>query len=168
MESAKENEFRRVLESKGRGEIIAAALELYAENMKLQAKLSEFQRASTEMAAQFQQMKDELDGRTRELQTALEQNRRLSEAGILRSRDLFGRSSEKTADILNRVLGDGPKSPVIDGDPLDEDVPCEEAEADGNTENLGKGRINTKVTAKAVDVADRQNGGQGKGGKEAE
>ena len=165
MESAKENEFRRELESKGRGEIIAAALELYAENMKLQVKLSEFQRASTEMAAQFQQMKDELNGRTRELQTALEQNRRLSEAGILRSRDLFGRSSEKTADILNRVLGDGPKSPVIDGNPLDEDVPCEEAEADGNTDNLGKGRINTKGTAKAVDVADRKNGGQGKGGK---
>ena len=62
MESAKENEFRRVLESKGRGEIIAAALELYAENMKLQAKLSEFQRASTEIAAQFQQMKDEQKG----------------------------------------------------------------------------------------------------------
>ena len=71
----------------------------------------------TEMALQFQQMKDELSGVKKENELLKKENIRLSDQLGLRKRDLYGRSTEKTSVALKKVLdGEGSE------DPLDEDA----------------------------------------------
>ena len=78
----------------------------------------EFQKASTEMSIQFQQMKDELNSARNEIKALREQNQHLTGIRMMREKDLFGRSTEKTEDILDQAANGKTENP----DPLAEDA----------------------------------------------
>lgn len=113
--------FEQGLSGKSLDEVVAIAVSLFQENIQVKNKLKEFIRSSSEMALQFQQMKDELDGAKKELEILREQNIHLTGVNTLRNRSLFGRGTEKTADILDRgVQGEDDKDPLsedLSGDP---------------------------------------------------
>lgn len=60
---------------------------------------SETERASHEMSVQYAQMRDRLAGSEKENKLLKEENLKLTQQLNLRCRDLFGRSTEKSADI---------------------------------------------------------------------
>ena len=70
------------------------------------------------MALEYQQMKDELNGARKEIDALRKQNQHLTGIQTIQTNDLFGRSTEKTEDILSQVIqGDLPTK-----DPLSEDA----------------------------------------------
>lgn len=89
------------------------------------AMAEERSRADTEMARQFQKMKDELARAVLENTTLKKENVRLTEQLRLRNGDMFGRSTEKTEDIIDSVC-----SGTEDIDPVSEDIPAEEPSSD--------------------------------------
>ena len=113
--------FEQGLSGKSLDEVIAIAVSLFGENIKINNRLKEFSRSSSEMALQFQLMKDELNGAKRELKALREQNIHLTGVNTLRNRSLFGRGTEKISDILDRgVQGEEDKDPLSEdasGDP---------------------------------------------------
>ena len=82
---------------------IRAALMEFADLLDLSG---EKDRASTEMAIQFSEMKARLTGAEKENKLLKKENLRLTEQLNLRKKDLFGRTSEKTSGILESALID--------------------------------------------------------------
>lgn len=111
--------FRQSLSKKGNEELIQIAVSLFIEKEDTFLKLTEFQNASNEMATQFQQMKDELQGVRSECKALREQNQHLTGIKTIQAKELFGRGTEKSEDILNRAINGGPSHT----DPLDEKAP---------------------------------------------
>ena len=123
---AKVEAFRTELHTKSLEELIEIAVSLFREKNGYANRLEEYGNSSHEMALQFQQMKNELEGARKEIRILREQNLHLTGVNKLRTKDLFGRSTEKASDILERGLdGDREK------DPLDED----ETGVEGGTDN---------------------------------
>ena len=113
---AKVEAFRTELHTKSLDELIEIAVSLFREKTGYANRLEEYGNSSHEMALQFQQMKNELEGARKEIKILREHNLHLTGVNKLRTKDLFGRSTEKASDILERGLdGDREK------DPLDED-----------------------------------------------
>jgi transposase len=121
--NANQRAFSQSLTDKSKEEIITIALSLYEENEKQRIQLTYFQAHSSEMAIQFQQMKDELCGAKAECETLRKLNMHLTGVNSLQAKELFGRSSEKSNDILNK----DPREVNVLSDPLDEDADGEEA-----------------------------------------
>lgn len=119
MMKVKSEAFRQDLSKKSKEEIIQIATTLFCEKEDALIKLTEFQNASSEMAIQFQQMKDELLGTRSEIKALREQNQHLTGIQTLQSKELFGRGTEKSEDILNQAMNGG----TAHADPLDEDTP---------------------------------------------
>lgn len=118
MTTAKSEAFRQCLSKKSSEEILQIAVTLFDEKEDILIKLIEFQNASSEMAIQFQQMKDELQGARSECKALREQNQHLTGIKTIQSRELFGRGTEKSQDILKQAMnGSGAPS-----DPLAEDA----------------------------------------------
>lgn len=110
--------FRRSLEGKDGAEITEIAVSLFCTKKELEIRLKEYQNASSAMALEYQQMKDELNGARKEIDALRKQNQHLTGIQTIQTNDLFGRSTEKTEDILNQVVqGDLPTK-----DPLSEDA----------------------------------------------
>lgn len=107
--------FRQKLTEKSKDEIIEEAVEVYRQLIVTGNKLTEMQNTDHEMILQFQQMQQELAGAKKENATLLKQNRHLTELNALRSRDLFGRGTERSADVLAASIEKEENS-----DPLDE------------------------------------------------
>jgi len=101
---AKSEDFRQSLLKKSSEEIIQIAVVLFCEKEDALIKLTEFQNASSEMAIQFQQMKDELQGARSECNALREQNQHLTGIKTIQSKELFGRGTEKSEDILNQAM----------------------------------------------------------------
>lgn len=116
--TAKCEEFRQSLLKKNNEEMIQTAVVLFGEKEDALMKLTEFQNASREMAIQFQQMKDELLGLRSECKALREQNQHLTGIKIIQAKELFGRSTEKSEDILNQAV----KGRSSHTDPLVEDA----------------------------------------------
>lgn len=106
-------------------EIIRIAVGLFEKNENLTAKLTENQNANTEMALQFQQMKDELKGAKEELEILRKQNQHLTGVNVIRAKDLYGRSTEKTKDIFDMASEEKKDADPLDEDASQEDVPEE-------------------------------------------
>ena len=130
--NAKAEAFRNSLSGMTREEIIQTAVEVFCEKEDFKIRFTEYQNSGTEMAIQFQQMKQELDAARKELKVLREQNQHLTEVRYMREKDLFGRSTEKTEDILNQAANGNPENP----DPLEEDP----AGNPGQEEPAGSGR----------------------------
>jgi len=119
MMTAKSEAFRQDLSKKSNEEMIQIAVALFCEKEDALIKLTEFQNASSEMAIQFQQMKDELQGARSEIKVLREQNQHLTGIQTLQSKELFGRGTEKSEDILKQAMN----GEAAHTDPLDEDTP---------------------------------------------
>ena len=78
MMTVKSEAFRQGLSKKSSEELIQIAVILFCEKEDALLKLTEFQNASSEMAVQFQQMKDELQGFRSECKALREQNQHLT------------------------------------------------------------------------------------------
>ena len=126
--------FRHSLEGKDGAEITEIAVSLFCAKSELEIRLREFENASSEMAIQYQQMKDELNGVRKEIETLRKQNMHLTGIQTIQTNDLFGRSTEKTEDILNQVL-DGN---IPTKDPLAEDAVEQEEKKRVNRRRIGE------------------------------
>ena len=98
--------FRRSLEGKDRAEITEIAVSIFRAKKELEIRLKETENASSAMALEYQQMKDELNGARKEIDALRKQNQHLTGIQTIQTNDLFGRSTEKTEDILNQAVED--------------------------------------------------------------
>jgi len=117
MMAAKVEAFRRSLEGKTKAETDEIAVKYFCAWNEANIRLKENENASTEMAIQFQQIKAERDGLRKENEVLRKQNVHLTGVQTVQVNELFGRSTEKTKDILGQVLNDG----IPQTDPLAED-----------------------------------------------
>lgn len=109
--------FRRSLEGKTKAETDEIAVRYFCAWNEANIHLKEHENASAEMAIQYQQMKDERDGLRKENEILRKQNLHLTGVQKIQTNELFGRSTEKTKDVLGQVLTDG----LPQEDPLAED-----------------------------------------------
>ena len=112
--------FREELQTKSREELIETACRLMGELRAAQVRLDETSRGITEMSLQFSQMQDTVRGLEAENRFLKEENERLTAKFTLRTKDVFGRSTEKADDIFKSCLQGSPD------DPLDEDASDQE------------------------------------------
>ena len=114
----------------------------------------EKERISNEMAIQFSKMKEHLTYVEKENGLLKKENLRLTEQLNLNRKEMFGRTSEKTADIIGTALAD-----EVYEDPLCEDlVPGEKSENDscysiGSVENSNKHRNVKKKGKREKDIS---------------
>jgi len=109
-----------------REELLAAVRELMESYSELMARLETMSQAQTSMATQYQKMKEKLAAAEKENSVLKKENLKLSDQLGLRKRDLFGRGTEKTSEILEKALA-GEESE----DPLgDEELPKQNADAE--------------------------------------
>ena len=126
--------FRRSLEGRDRAEITEIAVSLFGAKKELEIQLKEFQNASSAMALEYQQMKDELNGARMEIDALRKQNQHLTGIQTIQTNELFGRSTEKTEDVLSQVLqGDLPAK-----DPLSEDTAEQDEKKHVNKRRIGE------------------------------
>ncbi len=126
--------FRRSLEGKDGAEITEIAVSLFCAKKELEIRLKETENASSAMAIEYQQMRDELTGARKEIDALRKLNQHLTSIQTIQTNDLFGRSTEKTEDILKQVL-DGT---LPTKDPLAEDVAEQEEEKRINRRRIGE------------------------------
>ena len=112
--------FREELQTKSREELIETACRLMGELRAAQVRLDETSRGITQMSLQFSQMQDTVRGLEAENRFLKEENERLTAKFTLRTKDVFGRSTEKADDIFKSCLQGSPD------DPLDEDASDQE------------------------------------------
>ena len=125
--------FRRSLEGKDGAEITEIAVSLFSAKKELEIQLKEYQNASSAMALEYQQMKDELNGARKEIDALRKQNMHLTGIQTIQTNELFGRSTEKTEDILSQILqGDLPTK-----DPLSEDAAEQDEKKRVNRRRIG-------------------------------
>ena len=142
MQAAKVEAFRHSLEGKTKAETDEIAVRYYCAWNDAEIHLKETENASTEMALQYQQMKIERDAALKENEILRKQNQHLTGIQTIQTNELFGRSTEKTEDVLGQVLnGDIP-----DGDPLSEESPegKEKPETDEDEKTRRKTRERVK------------------------
>ena len=109
--------FRRSLQRKDGAEITEIAVGLFAAKEALEIQLKEFRNASSAMALEYQQMKDEVRGLRKENENLRKQNMHLTGIQTIQTNDLFGRSTEKTEDLLDRVTSEEqPQDPLAEDD----------------------------------------------------
>lgn len=107
--------FRRSLEGKDGAEITEIAVGLFRAKKELEIQLQEFRNASSAMALEYQQMKDEVKGLRKENENLRKQNMHLTGIQTIQTNDLFGRSTEKTEDLLNQVASEEqPQDPLAE------------------------------------------------------
>ncbi len=126
--------FRRSLEGKDGAEITEIAVSLFCAKKELEIRLKETENASSAMALEYQQMKDELNGARKEIDALRKQNQHLTGIQTIQTNDLFGRSTEKTEDILDQVL----KGNLPTKDPLAEDAAEQMEEKRVNHRRIGE------------------------------
>lgn len=156
MQAAKVEVFRRSLEGKTKAETDEIAVRYYCAWNDAEIHLKETENASTEMAIQFQQMKVERDAALKENEILRKQNQHLTGIQTIQTNELFGRSTEKTEDVLGQVLnGDIP-----DGDPLSEESPegKEKSETDEDKKTRRKTRERVKKLLRLLFGGLDQNG----------
>lgn len=118
MMAAMTEAFRHSLDEKDRSEIAEIAVSLFCAKKELEIQLKEFQNVSSAMATEYQHMKNELKEARLEIEALRKQNQHLTGIQTIQTNDLFGRSTEKTEDILNQVL----QEDLPTGDPLAEEA----------------------------------------------
>jgi len=108
--------FRQSLQGKDGAEITEIAVSLFRAKKELEIQLQEFRNASSAMALEYQQMKDEVKGLRKENENLRRQNMHLTGIQTIQTNDLFGRSTEKTEDLLSQVASEErPQDPLAEG-----------------------------------------------------
>lgn len=95
-----------------REELILSIRRLMEECSEKDAILEIHSAASTEMSIQFRQVRDENTALKKENKELLRQNRNLTDQLQMKSKDLFGRKSEKSSGIADAILDDTPTDPL--------------------------------------------------------
>ena len=127
---------------------------LLEENSEMKARLEVASDATTEMAVQFQQMKDELAALKKDKKELMRQNRNLTDQLQKRNKNLYGRKSEQSSGIIDSLFDEEPE------DPIDESSP-EPADTDESDDSL-------RAAAKAAfEEAKHPDGTQKPRGKKA-
>jgi len=107
--------FRQFLQGKDGAEITEIAVSLFRAKKELEIQLQEFRNASSAMALEYQQMKDEVRGLRKENENLRKQNMHLTGIQTIQTNDLFGRSTEKTEDLLTQVASEEePQDPLAE------------------------------------------------------
>ena len=104
MLSAELEAFRRSLEGKTKAETDEIAVRYYCALKDARIHLAEHENVSTQMASQYQQVKEEVERLRKEVDILREQNLHLTGIQTLQSNTLFGQKTEETAEVLGRVL----------------------------------------------------------------
>lgn len=153
MLAAKVEAFRLSLEGKTKAETDEIAVRYFCAWNDAEIHLKETENASTEMALQFQQMKSERDAALKEVDSLRKQNQHLTGIQTIQTNELFGRSTEKTEDILGQVLnGDIPN-----GDPLSEESSEEKSETNDDEKTRQKTRKRVKELLRLLFGSPDQN-----------
>ena len=97
------------LEAMSREELILSIRRLLEENAEKDARLEINSSAATEMAVQFQQIKNENAALKKENEELLRQNRNLTDQLQMRKNDLFGRKSENASGTIDAVFEGSPE-----------------------------------------------------------
>lgn len=126
--------FRHSLDGKDGAEITEIAVSLFCAQKELEIQLREFQNASNAMAAEYQKMRNELKEAHLEIDALRKQNQHLTGIQTIQTNDLFGRSTEKTEDVLNQVFQDE----LPTGDPLAEEASEQEEKKQVNRRQIGE------------------------------
>lgn len=111
------------LEAMSREELILSIRRLLEENAEKDAQLEINSSAATEMAVQFQQIKNENAVLKKENEELLRQNRNLTDQLQMRKNDLFGRKSENASGTIDAVFEESPEDPLDESSPEPEDTP---------------------------------------------
>ena len=138
--------FRHSLEGKTKAETDEIAVRYFCAWNDAKIHLKENENANTEMAVQFQQMKSQRDAALKELDILRKQNLHLTGVQTIQTNELFGRSTEKTKDILGQVLDDG----IPMEDPLAEDGEETKDNTDTETEGNREARKKNLQLIKAI------------------
>ena len=110
------------LEAMSREELILFIRRLLDENAEKDARLEINSSAATEMAVQFQQIKNENAALKKENEELLRQNRNLTDQLQMRKNDLFGRKSENAFGTIDAVFEGSPEDPLDESSPEPEDT----------------------------------------------
>ena len=110
------------LEAMSREELILSIRRLLEENAEKDARLEINSSAATEMAVQFQQIKNENAALKKENEELLRQNRNLTDQLQMRKNDLFGRKSENAFGTIDAVFEGSPEDPLDESSPEPEDT----------------------------------------------
>ena len=110
------------LEAMSREELILSIRRLLEENAEKDAQLEINSSAATEMAVQFQQIKNENAVLKKENEELLRQNRNLTDQLQMRKNDLFGRKSENASGTIDAVFEESPEDPLDESSPEPEDT----------------------------------------------
>ena len=102
------------LDTMTREDLILSIRCLMEECSEKDALLEIHSAASTEMAIQFQQIRDENTALKKEKKELLRQNKNLTEQLHMRNRDLFGRKSEQISGIADAILDGTPADPIAE------------------------------------------------------
>ncbi len=112
-------EFRQDIQNESREAVIEIAVTLYRERESVQSELNELRSVHTGIVREYQKLKEAFERSEADRQELIRQNQHITSIRTMQSNELFGRSSEKTEDVLNKAVGgDDPGS----DDPIDEDA----------------------------------------------
>lgn len=100
------------LEAMSREELILSIRRLLEECSEKDTMLEVNSAVATEMSVQYQQIRDENTALKKENRELLRQNRDLTDQLQMRTKDLFGRRSEKTSGIADAILDGAPEDPL--------------------------------------------------------
>ena len=109
--------------------LIGVAIGLFLEKQELEGKLSELQEMQKGMVREYHALKNSLDEAEADRDELIRQNQRLTGVTTLRTKDLFGRSTEKTEEILKKAVS-GEGAGQAPENPIDEDA--QEGETSGS------------------------------------
>lgn len=155
---AEYQELNSRLDGMNKEEMCLLIRRLLEENSELEARLEIAGSASSEMAVQFQQIKDECAALKKDNKDLLRQNRNLTDQLQKRKKDLFGRKSEQSSGIIDSIFDEDPE------DPIDESSP--EPAGTGTDETVESQRAAAAAAFEAVkhpDGAKRHRGHKSRG-----
>ena len=112
--------FRQSLLSRDRDAIIEIALSLFLEKEDVRKELSQLREVHSGIVREYQKLREKSEKQEAEIDTLRKLNQHLTNVRTLQTNELFGRSSEKTEDILSRTVAGG--STAEDRNPIDEDA----------------------------------------------
>ena len=155
---AEYQELNSRLEGMSKEEMRLLIQRLLEENSEMEARLEVANSASTEMAVQFQQVKDENIALKKDKKELLRQNRNLTDQLQKRKKDLFGRKSEQSSGIIDFVFDEDPEDPIdeFSPEPVDKDQ-------DGSEESLRASAAVALEAAKHPDGIKKRRGHKARG-----
>lgn len=112
-------QFRQRIQNQTHEDVMETAVTLFVDREQVTAKYNELCEVHNGIVRECQKLKDTNEKYKAEIDALREQNKHLTNVRTLQTNELFGRSSEKTEDLLGRALSAGADD---DQNPIDEDA----------------------------------------------